>query len=272
MLKRWMRVLVLACAAVLQAGCAIDRSPPPENDLVALGRYFGEHLQATGDEPRLVDYDVIRGGRMRGKYKEEAGYRTASAWWCRDDKGGDPWLYVKRAYSEICQRRGGVYDDGFCSARDEHDRVLFMAKVTRFNDMCQQVEVLVAEPTTAVATPAYTAFLRDRGFKNASQLAAASAAKEAAAQSARQRADDARGAEQSRLAREWPMMQRRGTTVCRTANGIRYVAYVEDATADKLKLLVSRAYLVRATSLSPGDFRQEVIWSDPINWSLCAEK
>ena len=272
-----LRKVLLSLAALLTvagllAGCAMDLSPPPKDDLVAVGFYLSMHEQRTGERLSTVDLDRLRGGPIRGQYMQGPSMREGKQWWCQARDGYDSWGSASRAFAEVCRRRGGTYDAGFCSARDDRDKVLFMAKVTRKNDACSQVHVQTLEPTGPNPDPSFSAKMVAFGFKTSAMVATENAARQRAVDAANERKAKALAQELDRVDREWPQMQRRGTTVCRKHEGVTYVAFVEDSTEDKLKLLISRAYITLSPGSAPGGFRQEIIWASPIDWYLCSAR
>ncbi|MFH7042209.1 hypothetical protein ABT392_07820 [Paucibacter sp. JuS9] len=270
--KVLMTLATFLTVAGLLAGCATDLSPPPQSDLIAVGFYLSMHEHRTGESLSAVALDRLRGGPLRGKYTEGQTIREGRQWWCQPREGVDAWGSASRAFAEVCRRRGGSYEGGFCSAREDRDKVLFMAKVTRNSDFCSQVHVQTLEPVGPSPYPGFTTKMVAFGFKTSAMLATENAARQRAAEAVRERQAQAQDLELARAVREWPQMQRRGTTVCRKHDGVTYVAFVEDFSEDKLKLLVSRAYITLSPGSAPGGFRQEIIWANPIDWFLCSPR
>ncbi|MDN3920041.1 hypothetical protein [Roseateles violae] len=266
---RTSRMHVAVVAAVAIAGCALDKSPPPADDLLDMGRYLSRYAATTGSDISQLDFAEVPGGPVRGKYTDFDGYRAGKTWWCRSDERGDPLLWTKKAYGELCRRRGGIYEEGFCSAPSDHDTVLFMARVTGFEDNCSQIEVSVLEATSASASSAYRAQLLRYGFKTSAMQQAELAHKQRQTDAAMARRAQEAADQLARVEREWTLMKKRGTAVCRQSGGITYFGYVDDSTTDRLKILVVRAALTRAPAIAPGDFRQETVWTNPAEWYLC---
>lgn len=176
---------------------------------------------------------------------------------------------MRAAFGELCRRQGGRYEGNFCSVTEDRERVLFMAKITRFNDGCAQVEALVLVPKGSPDAAAYRERLNREGFESNLALKARQDidAQRRLAMSLRQ--DQVRATEARRLAFELPQMRRRGASVCRQDGGITFLAYVEDFTDDKLRVLVSNAYFTQTPSMSPGGFQQHTEWVNPGNWYTC---
>lgn len=66
-------------------------------------------------------------------------------------------------------------------------------------------------------------------------------------------------------------MRQKGAMVCNDnpSTGVRFVGYVEDFTDSKIKILVSRAFLIAAPNLTPGGFQQNLLWDYYENWRIC---
>lgn len=64
-----------------------------------------------------------------------------------------------------------------------------------------------------------------------------------------------------------------GTKICKEAPGrygtVIYVGYVEGLGPEKLQIRVSNAVFKNAPSLSPGGFRENIMWDYPANWDIC---
>ena len=68
-----------------------------------------------------------------------------------------------------------------------------------------------------------------------------------------------------------PKKQEMGARLCRDDGPWRFIAYTEAVSPDngKLKLRVSRAVSVSNPNRVSPDYREEIVWDEPIRWTLC---
>lgn len=264
------KISILLGVALVMVGCA--SAPPPKDALLWKARALTDHVAQTGQSITTVNLETLQPG-YGGKISETADYRQEALWWCAA-KNFDEWAATRNAFSELCRRQDGVYQDGFCSSNRDRERVLFMAKVTRFNDLCSQVEALVLAPTTSPDNPRYWGRLLKEGFQTTADLRAKQSEQEQRRLRLANAAEQDRRREEIRLSAELPHMRKRGASICKQEpySGITYQAYVEEFTEDKLRILVSQAFLTHNSSMSPGGFQQHIEWVYPVGWYLCERK
>lgn len=78
--------------------------------------------------------------------------------------------------------------------------------------------------------------------------------------------------EQARVAAEAPRLKTKGTQVCKRLpdNGGTFLGYVEDASGDRIKVLVTQHYWGEPGVMRDTSYRgQEYVWSNLSEWYLC---
>lgn len=66
-----------------------------------------------------------------------------------------------------------------------------------------------------------------------------------------------------------PLLQTKGTKVCKDESNLRRVGFIEDFTDNKIKILTHSIYYRSNPDMKPSGFRQEVIWDYYENWTVC---
>ena len=259
------RFAALVATIVLISGCA---TPPPKDALLWQGAALAAQVARTRQSFPSVNLEAVRPSSS-AKITETADYRQERSIWCRDEQRGDEWALTRSAFGELCRRQGGNFESDFCIDGEDRQRVLFMAKVTRPNGFCPLVEIVVLSPKGPFNNDAYVARLRQEGLKSDSEIKLLRASELQQRQAAAARRDQERATEARRLAIELPQKQRRGASICRQEGYVTFVAHVEDFTEDKLRVLVSSAYLTHTPSMSPGGFQQHIEWVNPADWYPC---
>lgn len=112
------------------------------------------------------------------------------------------------------------------------------------------------------------------GLNSAAELRAKreqAAAAAAAERAAKAEAEHARIAtEQARLAVEAPQKKIKGTQVCKRQDNGTFLGYVEDASGDRIKVLVTAHFWGEPGVMRDTNYRgQEYVWSDVSEWRLC---
>lgn len=101
----------------------------------------------------------------------------------------------------------------------------------------------------------------------------------------REREDQKRREESMQNAERWRLASERatralnerkrviGTRICKDAPSqygtIIYVGYVEGLAPEKVQIRVTNAVYKNAPSLSPGGFRENILWDHPSTWNIC---
>jgi len=82
-----------------------------------------------------------------------------------------------------------------------------------------------------------------------------------------QREQQAEAAERARIAKELPLLKKRGTRVCQTEQSITYVGFVDDVNEDgsKIRALVKGT----TTGFAPGGWQPGPEWAVPSAWHVC---
>lgn len=112
------------------------------------------------------------------------------------------------------------------------------------------------------------------GLNSAAELRAKreqAAAAAAAERAAKAEAEHARIAtEQARLAVEAPQKKIKGTQVCKRQDNGTFLGYVEDASGDRIKVLVTAHFWGEPGVMRDTNYRgQEYVWSGVSEWRLC---
>lgn len=214
----------------------------------------------------------IQSFKSSGGVNDLGSYRTTLQWWCQPVNMPDSARATVAAFRELCARKGGKYEDaGFCGRTGDREDVLFMARVRRDKDLCEQVVVTVAEPSGSANDPQYRAYLGRSGFQTTDVLAAAQRAEQQRRAAVEEKAAADRRAAQARYEAELPLMRKKGTTICHidAQSGNTFKGYVEDSTDEKIRISVSEAFRTSVPSPRPGGFQPQVIWDYPSRWRLC---
>lgn len=68
-----------------------------------------------------------------------------------------------------------------------------------------------------------------------------------------------------------PMKRKIGAKLCKTERRITYIAFTEAVSPDldRIQIRVSAATYGPPAHLAVADFREQILWDDPINWQLC---
>lgn len=76
--------------------------------------------------------------------------------------------------------------------------------------------------------------------------------------------------EQERVAAEAPRLKTKGTQVCKRQNSGTYLGFVEDASGDRIKVLITAHYWGEPGTQRDNNYRgQEYTWSDISEWYPC---
>jgi hypothetical protein len=261
--------------ASMLIGCATP-TPMSANGDSAIDVVRG---QRYADAPGIYDalpkaFDVLAG------VDKSPAYTEYTRRWCvmvgKSPTAGRASLTgTQRRLSELCERKGGTFREGFCRGQGEAEVVHFMARVElagprgRCQDV-QEISATVVEPRDSPADQAYLERLRRGGYLTeseearrrgleASQRLAESLGRQAAAERVAQR-----------IEQELPLMKVRGAQVCLQRDGITYVSQVDDAAGDKLRVLNVNAFFTKSPGWKPGGWQPGTAWIDPREgWYLC---
>jgi hypothetical protein len=199
-------------------------------------------------------------------------HRTKAQTFCPSGASGVE--RVLKAFTDLCTARSGKFEDSFCTRPGGQDAVLFAAKLERVGNC---VRLNVGEPTGEPNAPRWLAYVSSLGYVNEAlrrELAQSAAESRRVIESvtASIKADQAREAferERSRLMAQLPLMKKRGARVCASQQGTTFVAFVEDWSDERLKLLITDAYRATAPSIRVAPGGPTLIWDEPTNWRLC---
>ncbi len=257
-----------AAVAALLAGCALGPTLPPDHLYAKAASLVAYERNLHPANLEQVDLSAVPPIKVNGVAADQPDYLQSRIRDCGAAVGAND---VIREVGRICRLRGGEYRQqgaiDVCAKPTDPDHPLLAVSATRLNAVCTQV--VLTEPRSQPAGPGYQKVLIEQGFKTQATLALEGVLRQAELQQFQAQQAQEKARKQARLERELPLMRQRGASVCQESNGITYFAYVDDFTAERLKLIVSSAFFTGHPGIAPGGFTQEVIWSAPENWHLC---
>lgn len=249
--------IAAAASVALLAGCA-SAPKAPDDSAVALAKTVS--MQSVPLAGMAVQ--ALMGG---GTDNDLGTYRTNSQRWCAANAGSTPRALEK--FAELCGRKGGSYDGRFCTARSGVEEVLFLANFDQKPELgCLGVRLLVAEPKSAPADPAWISYLEGQGYRRVAQREREQNVLRTALQV---QAERQAAAESVRLAVELPQLKKRGTKVCKVVGPQTFVGFVEDFTDEKVKVLVTQGFMTNSPGVGLKIDSGTLTWDPFTAWRLC---
>ena len=220
-------------------------------------------------------FDEVKEERkLEGSFQQHDGYSESSASWCAwgDGNGRNPEKRYKESEQILCTKKGGgvIGMKGACTSKFDPNDIIFVLKseIKYVGDMfcTYTIEATLIEATERPLSAEFIEKSRIMISSNEKPL------REMIDQSIqlKKRAEKIRAAELQRSRDSLGIMKKRGTMICKNDGQWSHAAYVEDSSSDRFRVLISRTFLTSNPAVTPGGFKQEVAWIDPLDrWYPC---
>lgn len=256
----------LALFLVSAAGCSSAPALSPDHIYAQVVSLVAYDKRLHPVDLTVIDLTALPQETAHADSLDQPGYLESHALKCI---GADETASMKRAIRTLCVHRGGEYQVrpplGVCALDKDGDHPLFVMLALPRSQTC--FDITMIEPRGNTASPAYVNELARNGF--VTEAARQEQAKHTADFNQRLQEESAqqREAELIRQAAELPRLHEIGARACKVDGELTYLAYVEEFTDQRLKLLVSAAFATR--SRLPMPFHQQIMWSTPDQWHPC---